>query len=380
MKLLLFIGTRPEIIKMSPLICALKKQHKFLETTVVFTGQHKDSIKNLSSLFNLKIDIYLDVMVHNQSLAELTGKLLHQIDQVAKELQPDWILAQGDTTSVFVASLVAFYRKIKFAHVEAGLRTYNKHSPFPEEFNRKICGIIADIHFVPTQTAKENLLKENITPEQILLTGNTGIDALKTLAMSDRKLPFSIPEDKKIVLATVHRRENFSNLDNIFNAFADIANLYPDVQIIYPVHMNSQIEEKARKILSGFENVLLLSALSYECFVQLMKISKIILTDSGGVQEEAPSFGVPILVLRDTTERPEGVLAGVSHLIGSRRKDIVKVFGQFYQKGFPKHSKPNPYGDGFASEKIAKFFLELLHSKNYKQTSKQINDKTREIS
>ena len=343
------------MIKMSPVLKELNKKRDIICTKVVFTGQHKDSLQQLSSLFAITPDFFLDVMQHNQSLAELTAKLITNIDKIVLQEKPDWIVAQGDTTSVFVAALIALYHKIKFAHIEAGLRTFDKYSPFPEEFNRFVSGYIADVHFAPTAQAVENLKSEKVESKKIILTGNTGIDALLDITNTPIKLDFKVPDNKKIILITTHRRENFNELDTIFKEILNIATTYPDVHIFYPVHMNAMISKKAYAMLANIANIELLPPLDYINFVHLMKMCDLILTDSGGVQEEAPTFGIPVLIMRKTTERPEGVQAGVAKLIGN--KNILEAFTAYHQNNFAKHNIPNPYGDGKAAQRIVDFFL-----------------------
>ena len=345
------------MIKMSPVIKELQLKRDCISTIVVFTGQHKDTLQQLAVSFGIEPDFFLDVMQQDQSLASLTAKLLMKIDRIVSQEKPDWIVAQGDTTSVFAAALVGFYHKIKFAHIEAGLRTFNKYSPFPEELNRFVSGYIADVHFAPTTKAVEHLISEKIDPEKIILTGNTGIDALINEAKKTIKLAFKIPQNKKIILVTTHRRENLSKLDGIFSEILKIAKRYKDIHIFYPVHMNPMISSKAYAMFSDISNIELLPPLDYTHFIHLMKSCDLILTDSGGVQEEAPTFGIPVLIIRDTTERPEGVQAGVAQLV--KNEEILDYFINFYENNFARHNIPNPYGDGKASKRIVDFFLSL---------------------
>lgn len=367
MKILIFIGTRPEAIKLAPVINTLRKADSRLTIKVVFTGQHKEMVQQVCDVFEFSPDINLDVMTPNQNLANLTSILFKKIDEVVAEERPDWIIAQGDTTSVFVASVIAFYNRIKFAHVEAGLRTHNKYSPFPEEFNRKVTGFLADVHFAPTQHCVDILVKEGIDPSTIIMTGNTVIDALLSIAKTkqDEQDIISIPDKKKLILVTAHRRENFSELESIFRCLRDLAYTYDDTVFIYPVHLNPSILAKAKESLGTTSNIRLIPPLDYKGFVHLMKRADLILTDSGGIQEEAPSFGTPILIIRDTTERPEGIAAGVAKLVGNKYDGIAKAFSMFHKDGFPKHSIKNPYGDGKASERIANFFIQQLSDNNF---------------
>ena len=356
MKLIAIIGTRPELIKMSPVVKALKLKSDIFQTKILFTGQHEESLKKNAPLMGIAPDISLSVIRQNQSLGLLTAKLLSKIDKVIHKERPDWIIAQGDTSSVFVSSLLAFYHKIKFAHVEAGLRTKNKFSPFPEEFNRFVCGYIADINFAPTKFAVNNLISENIPIEKILLTGNTGIDSLLDAAKWTDHSQIKILEGKKIILMTTHRRENFKVIQNIFKAIQQIAQNHQDIHIFYPLHINPVIQKKARELLSDIDNIELLPPQDYTNFVHLIKKSDLILTDSGGIQEEAPTFGIPVLIMREETERPEGIKAGVAKLVGTNKDEIINAFNKIYKGKFQKHSITNPYGDGKASERIIKFF------------------------
>ena len=358
-KVLLIIGTRPECVKLAPVVHELKNSPESFVPIVVSTGQHKEMLKQTLEIFDIQPDHHLEVMTHNQSLSGLTASLFTNLDAVIQEEKPDWIFVQGDTTSVMVAALVGYYHRIRVAHIEAGLRTHNKYSPFPEEVNRSIAGIVADVHFAPTPKAKENLLKENIPEECILVTGNTVIDAVNYVA--DYTQPDSMPIDldQEYVLVTAHRRENFGQaMQDMFSALKEIALRFPDIKVVYPVHLNPNVQEKAQAILSGVDNVLLLEPLDYVTFVHMMKNARLILTDSGGVQEEAPSFGVPVLVMRTTTERPEGVEAGVAKLVGTSKEAIVSAAIEVIENRSSRHSKPNPFGDGQAAKRIVESVAE----------------------
>jgi UDP-N-acetylglucosamine 2-epimerase (non-hydrolysing) len=359
MKILLIFGTRPEAIKIAPVITALRKTPG-MELVICNTGQHRELADQVIDLFNIKPDFSLHVMKPNQSLISLTTELLNKLDQMVKEVNPDWILAQGDTTSVMCASIIAHYNKILFGHIEAGLRTYDKFNPYPEEINRRIAGVIADLHFAPTIKAKEALLRENVNEKSIKVTGNTIIDALRFIT----KLPSNVSENdfpgitfnKKLILVTAHRRENFGEpFMNICKAIRNISLEFKDVQIVFPVHLNPNIKQIANEILNEIPGVSLIKPVNYEQMLFLMNKSYLIMTDSGGIQEEAPSFKKPLLVLRNTTERPEGVEAGIAKLIGTETNNIIMAVSQLLkdQVAYSEMIKSkNPYGDGYAAEKI----------------------------
>lgn len=369
MKKVLFIfGTRPEAIKLAPVILAMQAAGKFEVITCV-TAQHRRMLDQILAFFRIKPDIDLDLMQPDQNLASLTGRAIEAVSNVISKVKPAVCIVQGDTTTVLAASLAAYYNKVALAHVEAGLRTHNKYSPFPEEINRSLTGHIADWHFAPTETARKNLIAENIKPDKIFVTGNTVIDALlftkdfiatnPGCVNNPEVLPF-LSSNRKIVLITSHRRENFGDgIQAICNACHRLAEMFPDIDFVYPVHLNPNIQEPVKRLLSGVSNIYLLSPLDYISFVALMNRSYIILTDSGGVQEEAPSLGKPILVMRDTTERPEAVQAGVAKLIGTGEEDIffntvsLLTDAAIYQQ---MSTGVNPYGDGTAARKIAAIF------------------------
>lgn len=366
-------GTRPEAVKLAPVIKKLEEYKDDFESIICVTAQHRQMLDQVLELFNIKPHYDLNIMKPNQSLFELTSNVLLNIQPILEKEKPDIILVQGDTTTVFVASLAAFYLKIKIGHVEAGLRTFNKYSPFPEEINRKITTCMADLHFAPTQTSKDNLLKENIEEKDIFITGNTVIDALfltidklkkdeennsfseKVKNISDLINKINPENNKKVILLTGHRRENFGQgFENICHGIKEIAN-NKDVEIIYPVHLNPNVREPVMRIIGNISNVHLIEPLDYEPFVYLMSKSYIILTDSGGVQEEAPSLGKPVLVMRDTTERPEAVIAGTVKLVGTDKDLLIKETNKLLNDKDAYNSMSmahNPYGDGKASQRI----------------------------
>lgn len=357
-KILVIIGTRPECIKLASVIKEFRQFPEIFDLKVVSTGQHKELLNQMLAGFDIKVDICLNVMEENQRLASLTSLLFSQLDRVFSEEKPDWVLAQGDTTSVFVASVVSFYQKIKFGHIEAGLRSSNKLSPFPEEFNRRVSSILATVHFAPTEYNKATLIGEGVLAEEILVTGNTVIDAVLDIANKPYAGLLTLPKDKKIILVTAHRRENFIGpMDNMFEAIKEIALEHQNTVFIFPVHLNPYVKEKVNQILGGLNNVSIIPAVSYDTMIHLMKNATLILTDSGGIQEEAPSFGVPVLVMRDCTERVEGLRAGVSKLIGTKKDDIIHEVNQLLKQKSIKHNIPNPYGDGRAAERIVEYFL-----------------------
>ena len=369
MKILLVIGTRPEAIKMAPLIKKFKENSQFI-IKVCNTGQHKDLMQPVLDFFKLEIDFDLDIMMSNQGLHGISSLILNKIKLVYDDFMPDYVIVHGDTTTSFIASLAAFYSKIKVAHVEAGLRTFDLCSPFPEEMNRTLTAKIANIHFAPTITAKKNLEFENIN-NNVIVTGNTVIDALfESLDLIDESkigiidLKNKIDFRKKIILVTAHRRENFgAGFEAIFGSINEITKIREDVLFIYPVHPNPNVKNMAESFFSENKSVLLVSPLEYDLFIWLLMKSYIILSDSGGVQEEAPSLGKPVLVLRDTTERPEAVEAGTVILVGSNpakiKEKILLLLND--QEEYERMTKlQNPYGDGKASERIVNYFMNLI--------------------
>ena len=366
MKVLSVFGTRPEAIKMAPVVRELEKHPEKIESKVCITAQHREMLDQVLDLFKIKPDYDLNLMKPNQSLEELTSRILLKLTHLLQKENPDWLLVQGDTTTVMAASLAAFYQNIKVGHVEAGLRTGDKRQPFPEEINRRIAGVIADLHFAPTRQAESNLLKEGIPSTQVIKTGNTVIDALQWVAKLPspafvEKLLENIKESRKI-LVTAHRRENFGKpLENICMALKEIAKEYEgEIHLIYPVHLNPKVQEPVRRILGGIPNITLLPPLDYLSLVHLMKASYLVLTDSGGIQEEAPGLGKPVLVLRAKTERPEGVSAGTVKLVGSDKEKIIAETKILLddRNAYAKMAQAiNPYGDGKASSRIVKGLL-----------------------
>lgn len=343
---------------MAPVIRELRARPDVFECVVVSTGQHRQMLDQVFGIFALRPDIDLGLMQPNQSLAGLTAALFTHLDKVINEAQPDWILAQGDTTSVMVASLVAFYRRIKFGHVEAGLRTGDFAHPFPEELNRRVTDLVADLCFAPTERSKNALLAERVDPARIHVTGNTVVDALQQIVDSgemERVVPpIALDPDARLVLITAHRRESFGEpFRQLCEAIRDLALAHPDVQFVYPVHLNPNVRGPVNEILQSLANVHCIEPIDYVQLLALMRASELILTDSGGIQEEAPTFGVPVLVMRETTERPEGVDAGCAELVGTRRENIVRAANDRLASRSRGVSVPNPYGDGKAARRIA---------------------------
>jgi len=356
MKVLLIFGTRPEAIKMSPLILLLRKT---IEVKVCVTGQHRQMLDQVLELFKIVPDFDLNLMKSNQNLANLTAEIINGVSNIFQNEKFDWVFVQGDTTSSMAATMTAFYHNIPVGHVEAGLRTYDFNSPFPEEFNRQIISKIAQLHFAPTDANKQNLLKEGFSEKNITITGNTGIDALKWALKHTSKTTLELPinlEKSKMILVTGHRRENFGNrFEKICEALSKIALEKPNIEIVYPVHFNPNVRDPVTRNLSKIPNIHLLEPLEYTQFVHLMNLSTIILTDSGGIQEEAPSLGKPVLVMRDTTERKEAIKAGTVKLVGTDIQTIVRETFLLLDntEAYKKMSiANNPYGNGTASEKI----------------------------
>ena len=368
-KILLVFGTRPEAIKMAPLALALQANSKDFETKICVTGQHRQMLDQVLQLFNLTPDFDLNLMKSGQTLSDITTGVLKGLEGVFAEWLPDVVLVHGDTATTFATSLAAYYQKIKIGHVEAGLRTGDIYSPWPEEANRKLTGALANYHFAPTQSSYDNLIKENVDPATITITGNTVIDALLTVKEKvetdqniiqefEQKFNF-LDKTKKLILVTGHRRENFGQgFLNICSSLATLAKKYPDIQIVYPVHLNPNVQQPVNELLSNIENIFLIEPQDYLPFVYLMNRSYLILTDSGGIQEEAPSLGKPVLVMRDTTERPEAVDAGTVRLVGTDAAIIEQAVselledGEIYKVMAEAH---NPYGDGTASQQIINF-------------------------
>jgi UDP-N-acetylglucosamine 2-epimerase (non-hydrolysing) len=374
MKVLSVFGTRPEAVKMAPIV-RLLQQTPGIESRVCVTAQHRQMLDQVLELFQIKPDFDLDLMRDNQSLAAISASIFTHLDPVLAEFQPDWVLVVGDTTTVVTTSQLAYYRRIKVGHVEAGLRTHNKWHPFPEEINRRIATVIADLHFAPTKWSQGNLLHEGVDEKAILVTGNPVIDALNfvvkqdepqeiTNLISQMKLVTRELETRELILLTAHRRENFGQpIENICYAIKELASR-EDVEFVYPVHLNPKVQEPVNRILKSTPHVTLLPPLDYLPMVHLMKHAKIILTDSGGLQEEAPSLGVPVLVLRETTERPEGVEAGTLKLVGTEAGQIVREVTRLLDDpvAYAEMARAvNPYGDGHAAERIIEA---LLHTEN----------------
>ena len=350
-------GTRPEAVKMAPLVQALK-QAKDFQTIVCVTAQHREQLDQVLTAFNIEPDYDLDIMEDRQSLTHIATKVLQQLAGVLEEAKPHVVLVHGDTSTTFVASVAAFYQQIAIGHVEAGLRTWDKYSPFPEEMNRQLTGVLADLHFAPTAQAERNLLSENKPADRIYVTGNTAIDAMRTTIRESYQHPVlaAIPETARIVFMTAHRRENLGDkFENIFQAVRDLVDAFDDVYVIYPVHLNPAVREPAQRILGGHDRIKLIEPLDVVDAHNFMAKAELILTDSGGVQEEAPFLGVPCLVLRDTTERPEGIEAGTLRLVGTDRSQIYDMAAMLLtdSQEYGKMSvAASPYGDGRASERI----------------------------
>lgn len=358
LKVMVVFGTRPEAIKMAPLVLELQKHSDSIETITVVTAQHRQMLDQVLETFSIEPHYDLDIMGENQSLLDITGKILEKFDPVVKQELPDIILVHGDTTTTFAASLVAFYNQVRIGHVEAGLRTFDKYSPFPEEMNRQMTDSLADLYFAPTSESKENLLKENHPESAIVITGNTAIDALKLTVQSDyyHKVLDQLDPDKKLVLVTMHRRENQGQpMRNVFAALREMVDLHQEIEVVYPVHLSPAVQEAANDILAGHDRIHLIEPLDVLDFHNLASRSYFIMTDSGGVQEEAPSLGKPVLVLRDTTERPEGVRAGTLKLVGTDPVCVKEAMTELLtdETVYRQMSQaPNPYGDGNASERI----------------------------
>jgi UDP-N-acetylglucosamine 2-epimerase (non-hydrolysing) len=361
-KVLLSFGTRPEAIKMAPLVKVLEETGIFKVVTAV-TAQHRQMLDRVLELFAIKPQYDLNIMQSNQTLTDITVKVLHGLDDILEREKPDLILVHGDTTTTFAGSLAAFYRRIPVGHVEAGLRTRNKYSPYPEEMNRKLTGCLTDLHFAPTAAAKANLLNEGVESDSITVTGNTVIDAL----LQTLEQPFRFETEplgridftrKKVILVTAHRRENLGEpMRHIFSAVAEIVAANPDTEVVFPVHLNPKVRELTRKFLGDRERIHLIEPLDYQPFAHLINRSYLVLTDSGGIQEEAPALGKPVLVLRDTTERPEAVHAGTVKLVGTDRERIIHETNQLLncREAYLKMANAvNPYGDGRAAERICR--------------------------
>lgn len=385
-RILSIFGTRPEAVKMSPVIRQLAHT-EHIESRVCVTAQHRQMLDQVLDLFNITPDIDLNLMQPNQGLADLTANIFHTLDPVLMDLNPHWILVQGDTTTVMAAALCAFYRKIKVGHVEAGLRTHDKFAPFPEEINRRVAGVVADLHFAPTKQSCQNLLSEGIPDWRIKVTGNTVIDALQQI------ITFPMPADIKellsakkilsgerlLVTITAHRRESFGQpFEDICHGLKRIAEAYAHkVEMVYPVHLNPNIQEPAYRILDGIPNLTLLKPIEYLPLVHLMQHSRLVLTDSGGIQEEATGLGVPTLVLREVTERPEGVEAGVLKLVGTNPERIFKETQHLLddeQAWKAMANAANPFGDGHAAERIVRAILDYKEPNSPQEKGRLNND------
>lgn len=362
-KVMSVFGTRPEAIKMAPLVKELETR-KEIKSIVCVTAQHREMLDQVLETFEITPDYDLNIMKQGQTLAEVTTRALVGLEEVIKEAKPDIVLVHGDTTTTFAGALAAFYNQVAIGHVEAGLRTYDKYSPFPEEMNRQMVDCMTDMYFAPTNLSKENLLKQNISEEKIYITGNTAIDAMKTTVSKEYNNPELdwIKEDERLILLTAHRRENLGNpMRHIFNAIRRLCDEFPDVKVIYPIHKNPKVREVANEVFDGCNKVKLIEPLEVFDFHNFQNKSYIIMTDSGGIQEEAPSLGKPVLVLRDTTERPEGIDAGTLKLVGTDEETIYKEAKKLLtdEKAYEKMSKAsNPYGDGHASERIVDAIIE----------------------
>lgn len=356
LKIMTIFGTRPEAIKMAPLVLELKK-HPEIESYVTVTAQHRQMLDQVLAAFHIRPDFDLNIMKERQTLADITSNALTKLDRLFQEIKPDLVLVHGDTTTTFAGSLAAFYHRISVGHVEAGLRTGNKYSPFPEELNRQLTGAITDFHFAPTKQAEVNLLAENKNVDSIFVTGNTAIDALKTTVREEYTHPIlDQTAGSRMILLTAHRRENLGEpMENMFRAIRRITEEFEDVQVVYPVHLNPVVRQAAELHFGGSDKVHLIEPLEVIDFHNFASRAHFILTDSGGVQEEAPSLGKPVLVLRDTTERPEGIKAGTLKLAGTNEEDVYELTKQLLNDPdeYQRMSKAsNPYGDGNASKRI----------------------------
>ncbi|HEI7352516.1 TPA: non-hydrolyzing UDP-N-acetylglucosamine 2-epimerase [Staphylococcus aureus] len=369
-KIMTIFGTRPEAIKMAPLVKALE-QEEMLEPIVVVTAQHREMLDSVLSTFEIKPKYDLNIMKSGQTLSEITSKSITQLEQVIQLENPDMVLVHGDTMTTFAGGLAAFYNQVPIGHVEAGLRSYDKYSPFPEEVNRQLVGVLADLHFAPTKNAASHLLSEGKYSESVVVTGNTAIDAMKYTVDDNYKSNIMDKyHDKKFILMTAHRRENIGQpMENIFKAVRRLIDEYTDLALVYPMHKNPKVREVAQKILGSHDRIELIEPLDVVDFHNFAKKSYFILTDSGGIQEEAPSFNKPVLVLRSVTERPEGVEAGTLKVIGTNKQNVYQAAKELIDDERLYHrmsEASNPYGDGFASERIVnhiKYYLNLITEK-----------------
>ncbi|HGO2002284.1 TPA: non-hydrolyzing UDP-N-acetylglucosamine 2-epimerase [Staphylococcus aureus] len=369
-KIMTIFGTRPEAIKMAPLVKVLE-QEKMLEPIVVVTAQHREMLDSVLSTFEIKPKYDLNIMKSGQTLSEITSKSITQLEQVIQLEKPDMVLVHGDTMTTFAGGLAAFYNQVPIGHVEAGLRSYDKYSPFPEEVNRQLVGVLADLHFAPTKNAASHLLSEGKYSESVVVTGNTAIDAMKYTVDDNYKSNIMDKyHDKKFILMTAHRRENIGQpMENIFKAVRRLIDEYTDLALVYPMHKNPKVREVAQKILGSHDRIELIEPLDVVDFHNFAKKAYFILTDSGGIQEEAPSFNKPVLVLRSVTERPEGVEAGTLKVIGTNKQNVYQAAKELIDDERLYHQMSeasNPYGDGFASERIVnhiKYYLNLITEK-----------------
>lgn len=363
-KVMLVFGTRPEAIKMGPLVMELKKQDD-IDTVVCVTGQHREMLDQVLPIFNIKPDYDLEIMKHQQDLFDVTVNILERIKPVLEKEQPDMVLVHGDTTTTYAAGLASFYLRIPVGHVEAGLRTHNIYSPYPEEFNRQSVGLFSTLNFAPTKKAQQNLLDEGKAPESIFVTGNTAIDALNTTVKEDYQHPLlDWAKGSQLIVLTAHRRENYGEpMRHMFQAVKRIVDEHPEIKVVYPIHMNPMIQELADEIFKNTDRVKIIPPMEVVDFHNLLAKSHIILTDSGGIQEEAPSLGKPVLVMRDTTERPEGIEAGTLKLVGTDEEVIYRHFKELLDSDalYQQMSEAsNPYGDGDAAKQIVAILKETL--------------------
>ncbi|AYB40732.1 non-hydrolyzing UDP-N-acetylglucosamine 2-epimerase [Brevibacillus laterosporus] len=361
-KVMTVFGTRPEAIKMAPLVHELKKHNEQIESIVCVTAQHRQMLDQVLEIFQITPDMDLNIMKDRQTLIDITTRALESLDKAIKEAQPDIVLVHGDTSTTFVASLASFYNQVAIGHVEAGLRTWDKYSPFPEEMNRQLTGVMADLHFAPTEGSADNLRRENKQEQSIYVTGNTAIDALQTTVKSDYQHPvLDKVVGKKMVLMTAHRRENLGDpMRRIFRAVRKLVDEHEEIAVVYPVHLNPAVQEVAQEFLGNHDRIHLMDPLDAFDFHNFARHAHLILTDSGGVQEEAPSLGVPVLVLRDTTERPEGIVAGTLKLAGTDEQQVYDMANELLTNPVAYEQMAqaaNPYGDGKASERIVKAIL-----------------------
>jgi len=358
---MIIYGTRPELIKMAPVVLEMQKRPEEFDLFQLATAQHREMLDQMLGIFDLKPDRDLNIMVPNQTLEQLSSNVMLKVSEIFTEIKPDIVMIQGDTTTAMISAMAAFYKKIAVAHVEAGLRTGDIYNPFPEEINRKVIGTLASYHFPPTHISEENLLKEGIQAHQIMMTGNTVVDALKHIEhkLDGYPSPVELTPGKKLILVTAHRRENFGEpMENICQAILKITEKFKDVEVVYPVHPNPNVQEKVNKYLRDKERIRLLKPLNYIEFLVMMRKAYLMLSDSGGVQEEAPTFQKPVLVMRLVTERPEGINAGVSKLVGTDQNRILEEVTRLVEdeNAYRQMSKgANPYGDGNAAHKICEF-------------------------